>query len=107
MSMEAKREDWLLNEVESEDAGIPWWQWALLWIAAAAVVALQSGCDGEAAQVTAYAEQEAHQRHVDSLLAAGWVKYQSTVTPIRASDLGATITVCQQIPDRQWECLAK
>ncbi len=65
------------------------------------------GCDAQDAQITAYAEQEAHQRHVDSLIAAGWVKYHPTVMPIRASDLAMNVTVCQQIKDRKWECSAK
>lgn len=63
------------------------------------------GCDGEAAEITAHAEQEAHQRHVEAHL--GWVKYYPTVTPIRASDLEASITVCHRLQDRLWECHAK
>lgn len=77
------------------------------WVLILALLSSLAGCDGEAAQITAYAEAEAHQRHVDVLLATGWVKYAPTVTPIRASDLGATFTACQQRADRKWECVSK
>lgn len=66
-----------------------------------------AGCDGDAAQVTEQAEQEAHQRHVDLVLSDMRAKrFLPTATPIRASDLEANLTVCQQRSDRKWECYA-
>lgn len=88
------------NAPFSESA--PVWVWILCLLV---LVVLFMGCDFQAAEATAYAEQEAHQRHDEALL--GWVKYRPAATPIRASDLGATLTVCQQQSAREWLCFAK
>lgn len=83
----------------------------MLWVIVVGVGAALSfvaGCDGEAAQVTAYAEGEAHQRHVETLFQAGEIRrFPPTPTPIRASTLDAKVTACQQLPNRKWECDAQ
>lgn len=69
----------------------------LAWVVGAALL---SACEGEVQ--TEIAEQEAHQQYLDT-----WVRFHSTTTPIRASDLGKVATACHQLQDRKWECYAK
>lgn len=84
------------------------WGAVALLVSLIVAAALLGACDGEAAQITSYAEQEAHQRHVDTLLLAGAVRrFPPTEAPIRASTLEVTVTACQQLPNRKWECDAQ
>lgn len=77
--------------------------WSMVvWLICLIVASAFLGCDGQAAENTAKAELDAHQQYLDT-----WVRFHSTTTPIRASDLGMVATACHQLQDRTWECYAK
>lgn len=62
-----------------------------------------AGCDGEAAEITAQIEKDAHERH--QTVEAWWYSY--TYAPIKASAANVTITVCQNTDSTtRWSCYA-
>jgi hypothetical protein len=72
---------------------------------ALAIVGVLVGCDGQAAEVTSKIELDAYERY---LTAQAEARYRPTDTPIKASVLETSITVCQQHTEinRKWICHA-
>lgn len=99
--MEYHKDDGWLFGPENTSNKIEGWT-MVCWLLAIIIIGALVGCDSQAAQYTALAEQEAHEKYQDT-----WIKFHSTVTPIRASDLGMNATACHQREDRTWECYAK
>jgi hypothetical protein len=81
-------------------------RWDLvIWMICLLIVSGFLGCDGQAAENTARAEQDAYEQYMDVQVAA---RYRATRAPIKASTLEASITVCQQYTEvnRKWICYA-
>jgi hypothetical protein len=79
------------------------WKFILTLIGLVIFGVLIQGCDSQAAEFTAKAEQEAHEKH--ETVMAWW--YSHTYAPIKASQANVDITVCQNTDSTaRWQCYA-